>query len=242
MVKAAHPLIANLELHDDLSEEEQSILLGALGPEREVAAGAEMIRQGDRLWHSTVLLAGLAIRYQVHEGGAPQITAIHVPGDFIDLHSFLLKTMDHSVAAFTECTYATVSHDILKDITATRPHLTRILWLKTVIDGAMIRNWLTVTGSLEPYPRAAHLICEIFIRLRNVGRLDGASFTFPLGENDFGRMMGFTGSELGEMFQQLKNEGLIDWSSRVVTIMKWEQLKEVARFDRTYLSLQHEPR
>jgi CRP-like cAMP-binding protein len=242
MVKAAQPLIANLELHDDLSEEERSVLLNALGPEREVAAGADMIRQGDRLWHSTVLLAGFAIRYQVHEGGAPQITAIHVPGDFIDLHSFLLKTMDHSVAALTDCTYATVSHDILKDITATRPHLTRLLWLKTVIDGAMVRNWLAVTGSLEPRERAAHLICEIFIRLRNVGRLDDESFTFPLSKNDQARMMGFTGSELGERFKQLSNEGLIDWSPNAVTVKKWDQLKEVARFDRTYLALQHEPR
>jgi hypothetical protein len=120
--------------------------------------------------------------------------------------------------------------------------LTRILWLKTVIDGAMIRNWLAVTGSLEPRGRAAHLICEIFIRLRNVERLDGDSFTFPLGKNDQGKIMGFMGSQLGEMFQQLRNEGLIDWSAGVVTIKKWEQLKEVAGFDRTYLSLQHEPR
>jgi CRP-like cAMP-binding protein len=242
MASAAHPLIANLELHDDLSEEEKDVLLSAIGPEREVSAGTDMIRQGDRLWHSTVLLSGFAIRYQIEAKGRRQITAIHVPGDFIDLHSFLLKTMDHSVAGLSACTYATVSHDALKEITATRPHLTRLLWLKTVIDCAILRKWCAVTGGYDPYHRIAYLICELFVRLRNVGQTEGRSFQFPLPKTDFGDVLGLTAIQVDSIVMQLCDDGLTEWRSGVVTISEWDRLKDVAQFDRTYLSLHHEPR
>ncbi len=241
MAAASHLLIANLELHDELSDEEKEALLGVIGPEKEAPAGTNMIRQGDRLWQSTVLLSGYAVRYQVQPQGQCQITAIHIPGDFIDLHSFLLKTMDHSVAAATSCTYATVSHDALKDITIRQPHLTRLLWLKTVIDGAILRKWMTV-GSERPRARCAHLVCELAMRLRSVGLSDGLSFPFPLVEGDLGDMLRLNSTEMNSALTELANDELIEWDLGIVTIKDWERLMTVADFDDLYLNLQHERR
>ena len=43
MAAATHLLIANLELHDQLSDEEKKVLLGVIGPEREAAAGTNIM-------------------------------------------------------------------------------------------------------------------------------------------------------------------------------------------------------
>ena len=64
-----------------------------------------------------LLLDGYAARYKIVSNGRRQTSAIHVAGDFIDLHSFLLKTMDHGVLALTNCRIANVPHATLEKIT-----------------------------------------------------------------------------------------------------------------------------
>ena len=70
---------------------------------------------------SSLLLDGYAARYKIVSNGRRQISAIHVAGDFIDLHSFLLKTMDHGVLALTNCRIANVPHATLEKITEEFP-------------------------------------------------------------------------------------------------------------------------
>jgi CRP-like cAMP-binding protein len=64
------------------------------------------VREGDRPSESLFLITGFAARYNVLHSGKRQITALHVPGDFVDRHSFLIKTMDHAVMAVTPCSSA----------------------------------------------------------------------------------------------------------------------------------------
>ena len=40
----------------------------------------------------------------------------------------------------------------------------------------------------------------------------------------------------------LRKIGVIGWANRVVTILDWERLVEIAEFDPTYLSMNREPR
>ena len=74
------------------------------------------------------------------EKGTRQLTAVHIPGDFVDLHALLLKIMDHSVIALTDCEAAFIPHDRLRALTEQAPHLSRVLWLSTVVDAAISRE------------------------------------------------------------------------------------------------------
>ena len=46
-------------------------------------------------------------------------TYIHVRGDFVDLHSYPLKKLEHSVAALTAIRVAFVPHDAVRSLTET---------------------------------------------------------------------------------------------------------------------------
>ena len=94
---------------------------------RTFEVGEDMIQEGDRPWVSTLILDGFAARYKLLAKGSRQITAIHIAGDFVDLHGFLLKRMDHAITALSKCSVATVPHDNLLEITEKHPHLTRLL-------------------------------------------------------------------------------------------------------------------
>jgi CRP-like cAMP-binding protein len=162
-------LIRKLEQRDRLSEEEKRVLEGVIVRVKEFRPDEDMIREGDRPTESTLLLEGFAARYKVLTDGKRQITAIHVAGDFVDLHSFLLKQMDHAVLALTRCTVGTVPHETLRGITESHPHLARLLWLSTLIDGAIHREWLVAMGRRSATGHTAHLLGELFLRLQAVG-------------------------------------------------------------------------
>lgn len=182
----ASPLLRKLLRRDDLAPEEVSAITSMFEETRIVAAGDDIVRDGDRPSQSTLVVSGFACRYKVLEGGGRQITALHLPGDFVDLHSFLLKEMDHGVGAISTCRVATVPHETLTRISQEQPHLTRLFWLLTLLDGALHREWLVAMGRQPAVGNLAHLLCELRLRIGAIEDIIDNSFTVPLTQADLG--------------------------------------------------------
>ncbi|BCG83744.1 hypothetical protein MesoLj113b_72860 (plasmid) [Mesorhizobium sp. 113-3-3] len=143
---------------------------------KEFSVGQDLVSEGSRPIYSTLLVEGLAARYKVLENGGRQFTSLQVPGDFVDLHAFLLKTMDHGIVALSLCRVMFADHTKLRVITEKAPHLGRLLWLDTLVDAAIHREWIVAMGRRSKVSHLAHLICELFIRLQVVGHTNGTSF------------------------------------------------------------------
>ena len=71
---------------------------------RTVEARTDLIREGDAPNDVNLILEGFACRYKTVPDGSRQIMAYLVPGDFCDLHVFILKAMDHTIATLSPCT------------------------------------------------------------------------------------------------------------------------------------------
>jgi CRP-like cAMP-binding protein len=240
-----HPgeaLIRKLEQRDRLTDEEKQVLNNAVVRIKEYGGDEDLVREGDRPTESTLLLEGFAARYKGLADGRRQITAIHVPGDFVDLHSFLLHRMDHGVLALTPCRTGAVPHEILREITERHPHLARLLWLSTLIDGAIHREWLVAMGRRPALGQMAHLFCELFLRLQVVGLTDGNSFRLPLTQAELGDTLGLSTVHVNRVAQELRAAGLIGWREQRVTISDWDGLAAAAEFDPAFLNLLNEPR
>ncbi|MFC5068880.1 Crp/Fnr family transcriptional regulator [Flaviflagellibacter deserti] len=242
MTSPVDRLIARLERRDNLSADEKETLTNSVGRLRLVSAKDDIVREGNRPSESSLLVDGFAARYKVLAEGGRQITAIHVPGDFVDLHSFLLKTMDHGVAALSDCKLAMVPHCTLAKITEHKPHLTRLLWLLTLIDSATHREWLTMMGRSSATTHMAHLICELFCRLQAVGLTEGEAYLCPLTQQELGDTLGLSNVHVNRVLKELRTRNLVSWRNGLVTIHNWNGLQEFAEFSPAYLNVQHEPR
>jgi CRP-like cAMP-binding protein len=231
-----------IEQRDDLKDDERHALIDAAGEVRVFNDGDDLVRDGDRPTTSTLLTSGLAARYKLMEQGERQITAFHVAGDFIDLHSFLLKQMDHGVRAMSDCTVVLFPHEALKHITEQYPHLTRMLWLLTLLDSAIHRQWLAAKGQLSARGHMAHLLCEQLVRARTVGIADGESFMFPITQTDLGDAMGISTVHVNRTLQELRSMGLVEWQNNRVQVLDEERLRRVGQFDDEYLHLEKLPR
>jgi CRP-like cAMP-binding protein len=237
-------LIRKLLVRDStLSQESQKLLVAGLQPPVTVKAGTVIVEQASRPGHSTLLVNGWASRYIELDDGRRQTLALHVSGDFVDLHSFPIKVMDHAVEAVTECSIAAIDHSALRAITERDAHLARLLWLLTLVDAAILRQWLVGATRRSALEHTAHLFCEIATRLRVIGLASpDQPFELPLSQQQLGEALGITPVHVSRTISALRNRNLVRWGGGQVQIMDWNALRDLARFDPTYLSLTDEPR
>ncbi len=217
-------------------------MLGSFSGERSYYAGQDIVSQGARPTSSQLLVEGFAGRYKILANGSRQITAVHIAGDFMDLHGFLLKTLAHGVFALSDCRVAVIEHETLRRITETAPHLARLLWLDTLIDGSVHREWLVAMGRRSSEAQLAHLLCEIFTRMQVVDRVDGYSFDLPLTQAELADVLGLSVVHVNRTLQKLRRQGAVTWDGVRVRIDDWAKLTAIADFDPGYLCLDQEPR
>lgn len=237
-----HPLISALEARDRVSREERDILLGLLVREKTVLAKDDIVREGASPHESCLMLSGLSARYHILSDGRRQISAIHITGDFIDLHSLLLGVMDHGVVALTDCRVIYAPHAALREITQTQPHLMRLLWLLTLIDAAIHRQWIVAAGRLQAPGRLAHLLCEFYTRLQIVDAAGDLAFDFPISQVELSDALGLSSVHVNRTVRELRDRGLITWENSHVTITNWPGLKSCAQFEPGYLNIRQTPR
>lgn len=235
-------LIRSLELHDALGPEERRRLEEM--PMRVVrfAHGQDIVREGRKTNECGLLLEGFAGRAHFLENGKRQMTAVHIPGDFIDLHGLLLKILDHSVVGLGQSSVAFVPHEDMRRLTENYPHLARVLWLSTLIDAAISRAWIVCLGRRSAEQHLGHLVCELYTRLHAVGLIDGDSFAFPVSQTEVGDMLGLSTVHVNRTLQNLRATGFLAWDNQVVTVRDFGALAKLAGFDPIYLNLFREPR
>jgi CRP-like cAMP-binding protein len=218
-------------------------LNSAIGPSTAIAAGDDFIFKGSRPNHCTLIVSGWACGYDTLPDGRRQITALHISGDFVDLQSFRLQRMDHTVAAISDCRIASLSHASVQVITDTDPQLSRLLWLSSLVDAAILRQWLLSSGQRSALEHAAHLMCELFTRLRGIGlAAPGETFELPLAHADIAAALGISTVHVSRTLSELRALNLLQWRGREVLILDWEGLQKVASFDPAYLMLGDAPR
>src|ERR1700704_1810389 len=96
-----------------------------------------------------------------------------MPGDFFDLHVFLLKEIDHSLITLMPTRFARIGRDSVIEITGHHPHIMAALWWSSMQEAAMLRERIVVLGRGNAHARVAYLFCEFLWRHRAIGLSEG---------------------------------------------------------------------
>jgi CRP-like cAMP-binding protein len=230
-------LFRKLERQGPVLDDERRFLEQAPWRTFEYGPNEPIVREGDSLTESCLVLEGFAYRFKTLANGTRQIMAFHIPGDFCDLHGFLLKQIDHGIAASGRCTIGRLPHTVLEEITRRFPRLTRSLWWDTAMDAAIHREWMVSMGRRDAHEQIAHLLCELLLRFRSVGLTTDDSYGLPVIQSELGDAFGLSAVHVNRMLQRLRKEGLIMLEGKRVSILDAERLMAVAGFDPTYLQV-----
>lgn len=236
------PLALRLEAFTRLSSEDKAAVGRVSKISRVIAPRRDLIREGERPHYVHLMIEGWACRYKALPDGRRQIVAFFVPGDFCDLNIYVLKEADHSIGAITRLAVADISREDMDLLTTHYPRITQALWWESLVNAAIQREWTLNIGQRTAYERIAHLLVELFLRLKSVGLTNGISCDFPLTQTDIADATGLTAVHVNRTLQELRREGLIILERKHLTIPTLQKLKDVAMFNANYLHLDHEGR
>ena len=194
----------------------------------------KVISRGDLCPFSTLLLDGFMLRTN-EEGGNRYALSFHVPGDFVDLHCFALKRLDHDLVTVGPATLGYAPHEAIRRAIDDDPELGRVFWFATLLDGAMHREWILKLEQLTAPRRIAHIFAEIWRRLEMVGLARSNGFNTPLTQSDIAEMCGSTSIHANRAIRELREQGIAEFRRGRVYIDSREALETFAAFTPDYL-------
>lgn len=229
------PLLKRWSRRVTISREDKEALIGLPWTQRVFGRDAYVVREGEPTTTCALLVRGYAFRQKLVSDGSRQIISIHIPGEFVDLQNSLLPISDHNVQCLGRANFALVNKKALLEFSATRPNIARAIFLDTLLDASIFREWVVNVGRRDARTRIAHLLCELADRLKAAGISDGPMFEFPLTQEQIADCTGLTAVHTNRTLQSLRKDGLISLSSSRLSILDWDALAEVGDFNERYL-------
>lgn len=234
---ASFPLTGNFlagRLRHHLSLDDLQYIEGLVESVEEHDDGARLLSRGIKTDRSTILIEGYIFR-TIESGNKRFITGVHVPGDFVDLHGFALKRLDHNIDAAGKVKVGSVSHETLRTVMRDRPGVARAMWFATLLDAAIHRKWIQTLEQLDAPRRIAHLYAELHTRLELVGRGVTRALRTPFTQFDMADMCGVSAIHANRAVGKLRELGIAEIRRGDLYTNDWAALKRYAQFDPDYL-------
>jgi CRP-like cAMP-binding protein len=119
-----------------------------------------------------------------------------------------------------------------------RPNVAHAMWIDTLVDGSIFREWIANVGRRDARTRIAHLLCEFSIRLRVAGLGSEARYELPMTQEQLADATGLTSVHVNRTLKALEQDGVIERPNpRSIWVGNWRRLAEVGDFDTGYLHL-----
>ncbi len=196
-----------------------------------------IVREDDKPRFCCILISGFAMRHKAAGNGGRQIFSIHMAGDAIDLHNSMLSVADHNIQMLSGGEAVFIPVDAIRDLTLNRATIGHAMWLETLVDAAIFREWTLNVGRRDARSRLAHLLCEFSLRLRAAGLGEGQHFELPMTQEELSDALALTPIHVSRMLKALEGEGLLVRTTRSVRVIDWDRLSTLGDFDAGYLHL-----
>jgi CRP-like cAMP-binding protein len=242
MFMAAHDgverAIRRLETRAPLFPEDREAIRALPFVFRSLDPAAYLVREGEPPEHCALLLSGFAYRHKVTGEGERQILAVHMPGEFLDLQNSFLEVADHNVQALTRVDVGMIPIAALRRLAEQYPLVGRAMWIDTLIDSAIFREWLVNVGRRNSISRMAHLLCEFALRLEAAGLAKDGRYELPMTQEQLADATGLTPVHVNRVLKELGRLELIDRDRRAVRIVDWNGLQQIGDFSTRYLHME----
>jgi CRP-like cAMP-binding protein len=235
------PMVRNLAYRVDLDAEDRRAILGLPFVVKTIERNHFIVRERERTTHSCVMLSGYSVRSKVVGTGERQIVTVHMKGDTVDLQNSLLGIADHSVQGLTTSKVAQIPRDQIMRLAEERPQVGRAMWIETLVEGSISREWVANVGRRDARTRLAHLFCEFAVRMKVAGLAEDNQIELPMTQEQLADSTGLTAVHVNRTIRGMETEGLIERPhARAVLFSDWRRLAEVGDFDSNYLHLRRD--
>ncbi len=238
---ALEPLVAKLAYRAELDAHDRAAILALPFALKTLERSQFIVRERELATHSCVMLSGFSIRSKIVASGERQIVAIHMKGEVVDLQNSMLKVADHSVQMLTPGKVAMIPREEVIRLASARPRVAQAMWIDTLVDASIFREWIANIGRRDARGRIAHLLCEFSLRLKSAGLGDETGYELPMTQDQLADATGLTAVHVNRTLKGLEADRLIERASpRAIAIGDWRKLADAGDFDSNYLHMRED--
>jgi CRP-like cAMP-binding protein len=197
-----------------------------------LAANTTLVDEGARMSVVYVVITGVAFRYKMLVNGKRQIFGYLMPGEMCDADFIVLDRCDHTICLLTDAEVAVVRISELNSCIAQWPRIGQALALTHVRVGSVSRDLVVNMGQRHALQRIAHFLMQMSAQLYPQERASGGSLPIPLTQHELADTIGLTVVHVNRCLQRLRDEGVIAWGRRRVTIVDHQRLEQISCSER----------
>jgi CRP-like cAMP-binding protein len=226
--------VERLTARSILSDEEKLAILALPTSLVRLRARQDFVHINEEVAHSCYVVSGLVARVGQTATGARQITAFHIPGDVPDLNSAVRPIGVGGLTALCDTTILRIPHHAIRTLLARYPAIAEAFWRDTMLDAAILMQWVINVGRRDARTRLAHLLCEMSIRFGR-DREVLPHYAFAVTQEQLGDATALTPVHVNRSLKTLRDQGLLTIKSGAVWIHDWKGLARMGDFESTYL-------
>lgn len=223
------PLIGKLRRFLDLRPAESEALRVLAEPWRQAPTRTDLITQGQNRTSAVLIHGGWAIRHRTLADGRRQILDFILPGDLCDPSVFVTPVAGFSLTTITPCTYSLIGAAAVLDLLSRSPRLGVMLWWIEAEEQALLGDHLVALGRLSAEERLAHLLWELWWRLRRVGLAGEDGFEWPATQEMIADATGLSVVHVNRTLRRLERSGIIRRLDHAYRIRNARRLRALAQ-------------
>jgi CRP-like cAMP-binding protein len=228
-------LILQLERFGRLSPEEKLALTAMRVRSRRVGSREDLVHEDDGPGLENVLLAGFACRYVVLPNGRRQILAYILPGELCGRLMGDGDFPEHAIATLSPARIGTFAGEELSGLAYSFPALGRALELTRAVEQATLYQWLLNLGQRSALERTAHMLCELFVRLRCLGLTHEGGCEVPLRQADIADALAISAVHLNRTLTRIRRLNIGRFLRNHLLVEDLPGLQKLAGFRPDYL-------
>lgn len=175
-----------------------------------------------------IICSGWAMSSVALPDGRRQIISFLLPGDIVSAGSLLAPLSGHAVEAITEVTYRKFKREEIKGMLFGRVDLLEKLFALWNEAKARADQLALDLGRRRADERIARLILRLAEKVGKRSLAHTQTFDFPLRQRHIADATGLTPVHVSKVLGELQRAGLIEISSRSLTILNISELQRVA--------------
>lgn len=202
-----------------LTESDFEALARLTAGRRRLKRGEIVCREGEPSTGLFLLLQGWVASSVTFADGARQLLNVHLAGDLLGTPDLALRRSAQSMVAITPVELGIISQPEMGRLFENSPRLAAILFLIAQEERVTLMDRLAAVGATEALHSLASLLVHIHARVVRSDPETGYSFMMPLSQDDLSALIGISPVHLNRTLQQLRHDGLIEWTRHRVTLL-----------------------
>ncbi|AKM09528.1 Crp/Fnr family transcriptional regulator [Croceicoccus naphthovorans] len=203
-------------------EPDEVALLNDIGRRRNLAAGEQLLWEGESAVLVANVIHGVLKLSNSLEDGREQIVGLVYPSDFIGRP--FGATTPYGVEALTDARVCVFAQRDFDNFAREHPRLEHKLLERTLTELDRTRKWMLLLGRKSAEERLATFLLEISQRMApaTCDTPEGQSeeFEMPFSRQQVGDVLGLTIETVSRQFTKMKRDGVIDLPSRRSVVIR----------------------